>query len=383
MSEVRIDIPAGAKRRLMTGGKYCPDNILVAAQLPQAEEKDVNFYDYDGTLLYSYTLAEAQALEELPPLPERDGLVCQGWNWTLEEVRAVDRPSIIGPNYDTPDGSVKIHIDTVIDGLDVTLLNYQASANDNQIDWGDGSAVETYGASGNYTLTHTYVNGGKYIISVFSAAGSLALGNNSSAIVDKDIVEEINFGSQTKSFASYICNGLKRLKRVSFSENAVALNASYLFQSTEQMEFLALPRLAASSGTYFMRFASGILGVAAPPNFRHGTAAFCDCYRLRFAPLPDGQATTASQFCRSARCLNAVYFPAGVATIAATAFQNCSNVLLFDFTRHSSVPTLENVSAFTGINAECEFRVPASLRDEWAAETNWATYASQIVGGVT
>src|SRR5574344_498215 len=39
--------------------------------LPSANRKDVNFYDYDGTLLYSYTLAEAQALTALPDQPTR------------------------------------------------------------------------------------------------------------------------------------------------------------------------------------------------------------------------------------------------------------------------------------------------------------------------
>lgn len=39
-------------------------------------EKDVKFYDYDGTLLYEYTIAEANALSELPELPTHDGLIC-------------------------------------------------------------------------------------------------------------------------------------------------------------------------------------------------------------------------------------------------------------------------------------------------------------------
>jgi hypothetical protein len=44
------------------------------------EEKDVNFYDYDGTLLYSYTKEECLELEELPSNPSHNGLVAQGWN---------------------------------------------------------------------------------------------------------------------------------------------------------------------------------------------------------------------------------------------------------------------------------------------------------------
>ena len=44
---------------------------------------DVVFRDCDGTILYSYSKTEIASLAELPPLPTRSGLTCQGWNWTL------------------------------------------------------------------------------------------------------------------------------------------------------------------------------------------------------------------------------------------------------------------------------------------------------------
>ena len=49
------------------------------------ERSDVNFYDYDGTLLYAYTAAEAAALEEMPSNPSHTGLTAQGWNYTLAQ----------------------------------------------------------------------------------------------------------------------------------------------------------------------------------------------------------------------------------------------------------------------------------------------------------
>ena len=53
---------------------------------PTAAAKAVNFRDYDGTVLYSYTVDEAAALTELPALPEHSGLICQGWNWSLDDM---------------------------------------------------------------------------------------------------------------------------------------------------------------------------------------------------------------------------------------------------------------------------------------------------------
>lgn len=50
--------------------------------------KDVNFFDYDGTLLYAYSWEEAKNLTELPALPVHDGLEVREWNYTLEDIKA-------------------------------------------------------------------------------------------------------------------------------------------------------------------------------------------------------------------------------------------------------------------------------------------------------
>ena len=49
--------------------------------------KDVDFIDFDGRLLYSYTAQEFLALEEMPANPSYPGLIAQGWNWTLTDAQ--------------------------------------------------------------------------------------------------------------------------------------------------------------------------------------------------------------------------------------------------------------------------------------------------------
>ena len=75
------------------------------------EEKDVNFYDYEGTLLYSYTAQEFQALDSMPENPTHEGLTSQGWNWTLEQAKSyVTNHGIcdIGQMYTPTDGKIDI-----------------------------------------------------------------------------------------------------------------------------------------------------------------------------------------------------------------------------------------------------------------------------------
>ena len=79
------------------------DGRMKPAAMPQAildipaggtgadESLPVRFFDYDGTLLYSYSLEELQGMAALSELPAHEGLVCQGWNWSLEGLKAVNR----------------------------------------------------------------------------------------------------------------------------------------------------------------------------------------------------------------------------------------------------------------------------------------------------
>ena len=129
-------------------------------------ENDVNFYDYDGFRVASYTLAEAKALTALPTPPTHEGLTFQEWNWTLADIQTYDRQyADIGANYTTTDG--KTHIFAVIEGDVSLVLNGKNGVV--SIDWGDGSVTEsyTYGNIGtNHLFTHTYTELGDKHISV-------------------------------------------------------------------------------------------------------------------------------------------------------------------------------------------------------------------------
>ena len=79
------------------------------------EEKDVNFYDYDGTLLYAYTKAEFLALESMPENPTHEGLTANGWNWTLQEMKQYTTDNDIcmaGQIYTPTDGKNKFIVKT-------------------------------------------------------------------------------------------------------------------------------------------------------------------------------------------------------------------------------------------------------------------------------
>lgn len=148
--------------------------------------KAVNFRDYDGTILHSYTKEEFLALAELPELPTQEGLTCQEWNWTLadaQEYVAEYGVLEVGATYITDDGKTRLYIEIASQGrMDVPLYFQQTIANGVTIDWGDGSATETLSGTGNVNTTHKYADIGKYVITLDVAEGCvLSLGHGSSS----------------------------------------------------------------------------------------------------------------------------------------------------------------------------------------------------------
>ena len=112
----------------------------------------LNFYDYEGTILYRFTEEEANALTELPELPEHEGLICQGWNHTLNEIKEYGcGPIAVGAIYDTVDSKTRLYLEIPEDSENKDMLvcvqrlggeNVLPAEQVVTIDWGDG-VVET------------------------------------------------------------------------------------------------------------------------------------------------------------------------------------------------------------------------------------------------
>lgn len=215
-----------------------------------AKWDDVTFIDYDGSVLYSYSLAEAQALTDLPTLPSHDGLVCQGWNWTLEAIKALNRPVTVGAMYITDDGATRLHIRIATIGrMTVPLYIGQTVANGVSIDWGDGSITQTLSGTGNVNTSHTYAEPGDYIISLMPQDGcTLSFGSRGSTFY-------CVMGSTLAKSRVY-CN---MLQDVSIGKNVISIDGS-AFYTCYSLASITIPTGITSIGDY----------------------AFYDCYGMRY-----------------------------------------------------------------------------------------------------
>lgn len=168
----------------------------------EAEENDVNFYDYDGTRVASFTIAQAKALTQaeynaiLPPT--HAGLTFQEWNWTLADIQSYNRRYIdIGANYVPTDG--KTHIKVSVKAGETFAIAVRITTYQLTIEWGDGNE-ET--ASGNVVKSHTYSAAGKYEIVIDNNIGSdnavWNFGGDNSLTYTQRMIEEMWFDGKVE-----------------------------------------------------------------------------------------------------------------------------------------------------------------------------------------
>ena len=110
-----------------------------------------------------------------------------------------------------------------------------------------------------------------------------------------------------------------------------------------------------------------------------GYYAFKNCYSLASVVIPDSVTNISNCAFLNCYSLVSVVIPKAITYFGTDAFANCHGVRYYDFTTHTQVPAMSDTSAFRGISADCEIRVPAALYDEWIAATNWSKYAEYIV----
>nr|DAO56663.1 MAG TPA: leucine-rich repeat protein [Caudoviricetes sp.] len=406
------------------------------------DESDITFYDYDGTIVAAWTLAELATKTELPAYPSHENLTCQGWNWTLADLKSTNRKMNVGAMYITDDGKTRIYIH-LEKGRTSPMLGVCPNGTVT-VDWGDGTTPDTLTGTSltavKWTPNHAYATPGDYVIKL-TVDGTMGFGghylggyllhaiqdNSNKNIAYLNNVKKVELGSGITSEignkAFYDCYSLKAIS----IPNYITKIANHMFYYCYSLTFLTIPSgvkeiwqqpffkcqslntvaipkgiswfsdgtfMGCSSlksvtidGTFTSLLANMFNGCFTLTSFiipttitKLDSGVFANCSSLLSITLPnkitkiDGYTF---EYCYS---LLSLAIPNGITSIKAYTFIDCYSMQFYDFSNHTSVPTLENINAFSNIPTDCQIRVPSSLVDTWKAATNWSTYADHIIG---
>lgn len=328
------------------------------------EEKDVNFYDYDGTLLFSYTKEEFLDLSALPELPTSEGLICQGWNWSYDDAIAyVGEYGMldIGATYITDDGRTRLFISIETEGakaMQLYLVSYVV--NNIEVDWGDGT-IEFNDKAGYLEFTHNYAELGDYVISVKALAGNWGMETTSSSSHEKRVIgslldsyerlktiKKVQIGERCLAIGQYYFSNCSKLKCISIP-NSIASIPNYVFNDCFGLSFISIPNSVTAFRTSVFSGCTALKSISMPKSINSvGVGAFqysglktlcisdevkevpinlCgECYHLKKIVIPNNITTLNTSAISRCKSLRAVVMPNSVLSVQTNVFSGCSSL---------------------------------------------------------
>lgn len=386
----------------------------------EVEEKDVNFYDYDGKRLYSYTKAEFLALDSLPSAPTHEGLTSQGWSWTLADAQtsvAELGELDIGHYVITSDGATRIYVNFTDE---YRLRPYLCFAVDGTatIDWGDNTTSTATGTDLTTLVKtqHTYATTGNYVISISgdeikfittstSSGQSMifTMDDTTTSSLRENIytnaIYKIEFGSNVTSLGSFGFGHLNSLKVLTTSKNITSLNQNALSYCL-YLEFYLYPSVSTTASTSFYEcralkrilFSKTTTATNASVfnncyslekittyNLGLKNSTFTNCYSLKKVICNNTETSIQNALFSGCRALTHYKVESMITRVRSQVFYECLSLKLVDFTDLSAVPTLDNVNAFTNIPDDCKIVVPDNLYEDWIVANNWSNLTDHIV----
>lgn len=245
-------------------------------------------YDYDGTVIETYTPEEFAALSAYPAHPEHEYLTPNGYNVALATAQAYAAKYgyvEVGAQYRVTDGKTRLFMSIEEFTRDIRLgLCVNGSVD---VDWGDGTTHSTMTSSDIDIIQyaeHTYAQSGDYIIAL-TVTGEAVI----SALREPHFIAEIGadiddyFGSQ----AHFNC-----LTKILFGENI----------SVEHSPFL-----------YFWGLKTVLIPVGMDISLAEGS--FGMCYNLKSLTIPNGFTSLPNDLCTNCESLSSLILPHTIISI--------------------------------------------------------------------
>lgn len=372
----------------------------------------VRFFDYDGTLLHSYSASDFQALSAMPSNPYHSGLTAQGWNWSLTDAKAqltAMGACDIGQMYVTDDGKTRLYCHFE-EGRLAPYLGLCPNGTVT-IDWGDSTTTDTLtgtSLTAVQRVQHAYASAGDYVITLTATSGTFGfLGtSNGTYLLQKTTTNsqyisnvytnsirkiELGTGAVLGNYSFALCYSLESIT----IPNSVTSFGTYIFYYCYSLENIVVPNTITTINTGFLQYCYSIKNVEIPATIRTlgNSYVFGQCYSLATVILPVGISSisqTAFNTCYSlshivipntvtsfgnssfvnCRALANITIPNSVTTISTSVFSGCYGLGEIHF-KGTTPPTAQNSNAWTSVPTDCKIYVPRGYLSAYTTATNY------------
>lgn len=317
---------------------YTPNLDIVL--FPPIMDDPIRFFDYDGTLVASYSTVP----ESLPSVPSHSGLTNGTWNYTLSQITTQFNAMgtcDVGANYDTASGATEIDIILQPERLHPYLsLAVNGTVT---IDWGDNSTSTSSGTSlitRKSDIHHEYAAAGSYTIKISKTSGTgyslyctstyLLLNKQASSgtanRVYANCVQNVRVGNDCSigNNAFYNCYSLAS---VTIPSDVTSIGSS-AFGSCYALASVTIPSGMASIDTNVFSNCYSLASISIPSSITSiGTGAFYTCYSLASISIPHGVTSIGISAFNCCYSLASVNIPSGVTSIGNNTFYNCQSLV--------------------------------------------------------
>lgn len=366
--------------------------------------KEVKFRDYDGTIVHSYTPAEFAALTAMPDNPDHSHdaipLTSQGWNWSFADAQAYVAKYgrlEVGQMYITTDGKthIKIYIDpdTPANRMTFYLRWTQSVSNGVTVDWGDGSATQTYSGTSAANHDHTYAAGGWYDVNLTVTSGTVRFEGSSSTYSNsiygsrdnnntfaRNRIREIRLGNglTTDAIGEYIFWYCYSLSLITIPKGQTTIG-QYAFAVCNNLSAVIIPDSVISILANAFQQMSTIKCISLPRSIMSlGNTTFSNDTAIPAVIIPDRVEQLPNNIFTNNYSLTTICIPENITSIGTNAFSGCYSV--GEYHLFPTVPPTLN-SGFATYNG-CIIYVPYSadhsILDAYKSATNWSSYASHM-----
>lgn len=349
----------------------------------------VMFIDYDGTVLYSYTKQEVQALTEMPPLPERKGYTYQKWNWTLQGLKQAGS-QIVGAIRMTNDKSTQFTFEFYNMDLLSPTLTFQLQGGSIVVNWGDGTSETFTNASSSYqtiTTNHTYTTYGKYVISLkmSSDEGYYRFNNIPFSGMYINRLVDVCIGEKCTQVGTF--DSCASLKTVSIPDiDYLIANSLFTtpFRGTQLQAFVFPADFPYAYNKARNLFPNSTISIISFSENYSSLSIGDNCTKIKYFILPNKVTSLEGYGARAMSDLYAIIMPSNVKNIGTSAITG-TNIKVIDLSMYndpSDLPTLESTS-WAGANSGCVLYVKnQEMKTAFEGATNWSAYVGKYeIGG--